>query len=462
MRAVIYARVSSGMQADLGTSIPSQIKICKEYAEKNHMKIVKIYQDEGKSARSDDRAAFQEMINDAKKNPPPFGAILIYNQSRFSRNVLDTLTYKNILKKYGINVISVTEPFDEESPQGKLINGIISVINEFYSSNLASETLRGQKENATQGFFNGGVPPIGYKIKKVKRGNAEKSTFEIDTHYADVVKKIFDLFLRGNGMKKIAIILNKEGERTPKGNLWKPSTIRSILTNDVYTGTLVWNKYDKKTKNKKYKEKNKWVIVKGAYPKIIEEEVFEEAQSIMKKRENPKLIAKTHVLSGLLKCGICGANYIFCKVSKTRGNKFYKSGYYRCSTKNNLGVSSCDNISLRAEEIEEAILNSVKEKIFTKDNLIKIARVLNKNRSRMLEERKEEEKLIEASIKDTDKRIAHLIKSIEEGIHEDLIVDRINELKSKKEELVSKLEGLKKDIPYEFKEEDIESAVKII
>jgi len=115
MRAVIYARVSSGLQADLGTSIPSQIKICKEYAEKNNFKIVKIYTDEGKSARSDERAAFQEMIEDAKKNPPTFETILIYNQSRFSRNVLDALTYKNLLKNYGVNVVSVTEPFDEES-----------------------------------------------------------------------------------------------------------------------------------------------------------------------------------------------------------------------------------------------------------------------------------------------------------------------------------------------------------
>ena len=464
MKAVIYARVSSGLQADLGTSIPSQIKICEEYAEKNNFKIVKIYTDEGESARSDKRAAFQEMINDAKKNPTPFETIFIYNQSRFSRNVLDVLTYKNLLKNNGVNVVSVTEPFDEESPQGKLINGIISVINEFYSSNLANETIRGEKENAIQGFWNGGVPPIGYKVKKVKRGNAEKSTFEIDEQYENVVKEIFSLFLKGNGIKRIAITLNAMGLRTPRGNLWEPSTIRSILINDAYTGTLVWNKYDKKTKNKKYKDKEKWVVVKNAYPKIIEPKVFEQVQSIMNKnkRYNPKSIGKPHIMSGLLKCGICGSNYVFCRASKRRGDKFYESGYYRCSTRNNIGVSACDNISLRAEEIEGAVLSSVKEKIFTKDNLVKIARELNKNRNNILDERNKEKKLIVASIKDTDKRIAHLLKSIEEGVHEDLVAERINELKSKKEDLISKLEQIEGEVPYEFKEKDIESAVKII
>jgi site-specific DNA recombinase len=147
------------------------------------------------------------------------------------------------------------------------------------------------------------------------------------------------------------------------------------------------------------------------------------------KRYNPKSIGKPHIMSGLLKCGICGSNYVFCMASKRRDNKFYQSGYYRCNTRNNIGVIACGNISLKVEEIEEAFLSSVKEKIFTKDNIIKIT---------------------------------HLLKSIEEGVYEDLIAERINELKNKKEDLISKLEQIEGEVPYEFKEKDIESAVKII
>jgi hypothetical protein len=79
-------------------------------------------------------------------------------------------------------------------------------------------------------------------------------------------------------------------------------------------------------------------------------QVSETVQSIAKKnrRYNPKSIGKPHIMSGLLKCGICGSNYVFCMASKRRGDKFYESGYYRCSTRNNIGVSACDFTTFRA------------------------------------------------------------------------------------------------------------------
>ena len=376
------------------------------------------------------------------------------------------LTYKNLLKNHGINVVSVTEPFDEESPQGKLINGIISVINEFYSSSLANETIRGEKENAIQGFWNGGVPPIGYKIKKVKRGNAEKSTFEIDSTYEGAVKQIFTLFLAGNGFKRIAITLNEMGLRTPKGNLWNPSTIRSILINDAYVGTLVWNKYDKKTKNKKYKDKDKWVVVGDAFPKIIEPEIFNKVADIFNKNKmyNPKSIGKTHVLSGLMKCGQCGSNYIFFRAKKVKSSGFHYIGYYRCGLKNNLGKNACDNISLRADDIEKSVLTAVEEKIFTKDNLSKVALALNKNKDKNLREIDREKKLLRDGIKDSEKRIANLLKGIEKGIDESTLITRINELKINKDNLSARLSQIEneEETPLEFMEEDIENVVKII
>ena len=464
MKAVIYARVSSGMQADLGTSIPSQIKICREYAEKNGYTVIKVYEDEGKSARTDDRPAFQEMINEAKKVPKAFDAILIYNQSRFSRNTLDTLTYKNLLKQNGVDVISVTEPFDEESPQGRLINGIITVINEFYSANLGRETIRGQRENANQGFWNGGTPPIGYKVKKIKRGNAEKSALEIDENWASVVKEIFRLFVNGNGIKKIAILLNERGLKTPRGNLWKPSTVRGILINSAYTGTLVWNKYEKKVKNKKYKDPEKWIVIENAHPQIIDKQIFDSAQALIKRNGtfNPKSMGRTHTLSGILKCGKCGSNYVFTQVTKTRGRKTYTSGYYRCALRNNLGRKQCDNISLKADFVERLVLETVSTKIFTKENLSKIADNLNKNRKELSKELQKEKNLIKESVKKNEKKIENLLKGIEKGVYEDALIQRINELKENNEVLLFRLSQIENNIPPQYREKDIEEVVKII
>jgi hypothetical protein len=130
--------------------------------------------------------------------------------------------------------------------------------------------------------------------------------------------------------------------------------------------------------------------------------------------------------------------------------------------RNNLGKKSCDNISLRSEYIEKAVLTSLGEKIFTKDNLIKIATELNKNRSNVLNEINREKKSLKFSIKESEKRISNLLKSLEKGIDEDTVIPRINELKEKKEALISRLIQIEDSIPCEFSEKDIEEVVKII
>lgn len=318
MKAVIYARVSSEKQAEKGTSIPAQISICKDYLKRHNYSLYKIYVDEAKSALSTDRPAFQEMIEETKKNAPPFNLIVVYSYSRFARNRLDSITYKYLLRKKGIKVVSVTEPVEEDTPEGKLLEGIIEVINEFYSSNLARETFRGQKQNAKEGFWNGGIPPIGYRIEEIKYGDGTKKILQIDEKYKDMVIEIFDLFIRGYGLKKISDIMNQKGYITNKGNKFSPSTIRGILKNEIYTGKLIWNKYDKKTKGKKYKDKNEWVIIEDKVPKIINEDKFELVQKIFEDRKNnpTKGLSRTHVLSGLIKCSKCGSNYIYVKKIK--------------------------------------------------------------------------------------------------------------------------------------------------
>lgn len=135
-----------------------------------------------------------------------------------------------------------------------------------------------------------------------------------------------------------------------------------------------------------------------------------------------------------------------------KSGKFHYIGYYRCGSKNNLGKNACDNITLRADDIEKSVLMAVEEKIFTKDNLVKIARELNKNRDNILNE----------SNKDTEKRISNLLKSIEKSVDEDTAVPRINELKDKKKALILGLTQIEEEIPYEFNEKDIEEVVKII
>ena len=117
--------------------------------------------------------------------------------------------YKSLLRKKGIQVVSINEQIDD-TPAGKMLEGILEVVDEFYSNNLSSDTVRGMKENTSRGYYNGGIVPLGYKSKKITVGSNTKSRFEIDPVASKVIKRIFDIYLKGKGAKDIAMKLNSQ------------------------------------------------------------------------------------------------------------------------------------------------------------------------------------------------------------------------------------------------------------
>ena len=160
---ILYARVSTEEQATRDNSIPAQTNAIKKYAYSNNIEIVKEYVDEGKSARTADRPQFQQMISDAKKKDKSFSLILIHKTDRFARNRSDSVIYKSLLKKEcGVDVISITELFDD-SPTGKLLEGMMEVIAEFHLLNLAQEVMKGLKQKAGTRSYLGRVP-FGYNL----------------------------------------------------------------------------------------------------------------------------------------------------------------------------------------------------------------------------------------------------------------------------------------------------------
>ena len=152
--------MSSERQADRDLSIPAQLKALRLFALTKHWQIVEEFIDAAESARSANRPEFQRMIAMARKKPPQFEAILVWKLSRFARNREDSILYKSLLRKHNVQVVSISEPVDE-SPAGRLLEGVIEVVDEFYSANLAQDAMRGMKENATRGFCNGGTAPYG-------------------------------------------------------------------------------------------------------------------------------------------------------------------------------------------------------------------------------------------------------------------------------------------------------------
>ena len=125
MNVVLYARVSSEKQAEKDLSLPAQLKALREYALKRNWTIVEEYVDEAESARTADRPAFQKMIAATKQKNIPFETILVWKLNRFARNREDSIIYKSLLRKRGVQVISINENFDD-GPSGRLLEGIIA------------------------------------------------------------------------------------------------------------------------------------------------------------------------------------------------------------------------------------------------------------------------------------------------------------------------------------------------
>lgn len=211
MKVALYARVSSEAQ-DVELSIAAQLRALRDYAAKNEQQIVYEFIDEAESGRTASRPEFKKMIALAKSNTSPFEAILVWKYSRFARNRVDSITYKTLLQKKGIKVISINEPLDD-TPTGKLMEGIIESLDEFYSANLGQDIKRGMKENALRGFFNGSQPPLGYRIIKVKDGPKQRNRLEPESDTSSgikTVRHIFSLADKGQGCKEIAVTLNRE------------------------------------------------------------------------------------------------------------------------------------------------------------------------------------------------------------------------------------------------------------
>ena len=180
MTAVIYARYSSDSQRE--ASIEGQLRDCKDYAEKNGITVVGTYIDRAYSAKTDDRPDFQRMIKDSGKKI--FDVVLVWKLDRFARNRFDAVNYKYQLEKNGVHLVSAMEPISQ-GPEGIMVESMLIGMAEYYSAELALKVARGERENALQCKYNGGIVPLGFTIGK------EDRLYHIDPETAPIVQEIF-------------------------------------------------------------------------------------------------------------------------------------------------------------------------------------------------------------------------------------------------------------------------------
>ena len=327
----LYARVSSERQ-DVDLSVSAQMRALRDYADKNDYKVVREYVDEAESGRVLNRPEFRRMIDEAKKTKAPFNEILVWKFSRFTRKREHAVALKSMLRRQGVRVVSITEQA-EDNPTGRLLEGIIESVDEFYSENLGQEVVRGMREAASRGFWVAPKPPYGYSKVKVLDGPKERPTLEPDEDAALVVKRIFDLAETRMGMLKIARALNDDGIASPRGKLWNKTTVHGILNNEAYTGTLVWGNNAKDNADP--------VRVEKAFPAVVTKAQFDRVNSIMRSRApkitHPRRVGSSFLLSGLVKCYRC---------KRALSGRYSSRGtfpYYVCHSFVKRAPGSCDS-----------------------------------------------------------------------------------------------------------------------
>ncbi|MFQ5875335.1 MAG: recombinase family protein, partial [Dehalococcoidia bacterium] len=284
--------------------------------------------------RSIHRPVFQEMVRLAKRKPLPFEVILVWKLSRFARNREDSILYKALLRKHGVRVISINEPI-EDTATGKFFEAIIESMDELYSASLAQEVTRGMREAASRGFLVSARTPFGYRRAKVKDGTKERSKLAPDPDTDWVVRLIFGMAQGGMGVKEIVRELNRRGIQSPRGKRWGRGRVYEILTNEQYTGTLLWGRQGKYHKEMGLEP----VRVQNAWPALVDEQAVRDVQAQLRSREpkaiHPRRTASSYLLSGLLKCGLCGASMM------GHAAKSGRYQYYLCATAYRNGREAC-------------------------------------------------------------------------------------------------------------------------
>ncbi len=388
-RVALYARYSTDRQD--ARSIDDQLRRCRAYAASNGMDAVAEYTDAAVSGATLDRADLKRLLADVTHfGEDRFEALLVDDLSRLSRDLGDTWTIVfGDLAHSGVRVVDVTTGIASDSSGARLAFGASALVNDYFLQLVRSETHRGLEGRAMQGFWTGGRV-YGYRTRKEENPSDPdhpRSLLIIHQDEAEVVCRVFRLYAEGVGFKSIASLLNGEGKPAPydalrpkpRGRGWSSSTIRALLRNERYIGHFVWNRRKwvrlPRRKGRKCLERppNEWKVFDRPDLAIVNRELWEKVQGRLKDRESQTRAAQrpgrpgrppgsgrfAYLLSGILRCGACGANMGVVGV-KTKGE--YRYATFGCSARHTKGDAICKNsLTVSERKASGAIVGALQD-----------------------------------------------------------------------------------------------------
>ncbi len=448
-RAALYLRVSTGRQAEHDLSIPDQRTQLEAWCRANGYIVAAEFIEAGASAGDDRRPVFQQMIERACDGGQAFNYIVVHSYSRFFREAFEQEFYLRKLAKHGVRVISITRPVgDENEPVQAMMRKVIALFDEYQSKENAKHVIRSMKENARQGFWNGSMAPLRYRLVEAdKRGTKIKKKLDVDPVEAEIIRLVFRLYLHGDGksgalgIKEIVKWLNARGYRTRRGMTFGVGSIYKLLTNTVYIGRWRFNQTSSKTRKRKPDEE----IIEVPVPAIIDDHVFARVQQQLHAR-SPKVAAPRVtngpiLLTGLAVCATCRAGMML-RTGTSKNGRVYR--YYTCSSCATKGKTVCKGRTVPMEKLDRLVTDHLMERLFKPQRLAAIL-AFAARRAEKAESLNGRLMALQQEVTDAEDKLARLYRLVEDGLTnlDDVLKDRLAVLKAERDRAKVALERAK-------------------
>ncbi|EOU1685995.1 recombinase family protein [Clostridium perfringens] len=459
----IYCRVSTEEQSENGYSIDEQERLLEEWCKKMGYVIYKCYSDRGISGKNiKDRPALKELLSDAKAGK--FDMVISWKINRVSRKLEDVLKIVNLLEKNDITFKSYSEPFETDTPAGRMQFQMMALIGEFERGTIAQNVKMGMIAKAKSGNWCGGRV-LGYDLvpnnspEEEKKG---KNKLEINEKEAEIVRFIFNEYSKGKGYKAITNQINKLGYKTKKGNNFSVGSIRDILTNPVYIGEIRYNVRQNWSEKRRRNINPNPIRVKGKHEAIIDREVWDKVQLILesKKGKPSRIYDGEYSLTGILRCPKCGAGMVISRTTNTLADGTKKRiAYYCCGNWKNKGTSVCNSNTIRVDKANEYVFKKIEELVSNEAMTKVVVKNINKERKDKVKPAKRLLGDIDKELEKLDKRKRKIFEAYEDDIitkeefqiRKDELNEKIRILEEEKKPLLNTIsEDVSEEIPYEF------------
>jgi site-specific DNA recombinase len=439
MRAAIYARYSSDNQRE--ASIEVQVRTCKARVEAEDWDVVQVYSDAAISGATTLRPGYQQLLQDARTGS--IDVVIAEALDRLSRDLEDIAALFKLLTFSNVRLMTL-----EEGEITELHVGLKGTMNALYLKDLARKTRRGLEGRVRAGKSGGGLC-YGYDVvhSQNTKGETVRGERTINATEAEIVRRIFKEYLSGSSPRSIAFALNADNIPGHASRNWGPSTIygnwrrgTGILNNELYVGRLVWNRqrYIKDpTTGKRVARLNpdsEWVKTEVPELRIVPEEIWDavkERQQSTRKTltadgngvRSERARRPRYLLSGLLRCGVCGGGY-----SKINRHQ------YGCSTARNRGT--CDNLlSIRRDILEESILEGLRDKLMHPDLVAEFAKEYHRELNRQAALNNTAHDRLKAELSRTELEIRSIIDAVKAGMRTESMTGELIALEKKSKDL---------------------------